>query len=140
MILRASDVADLQYVLMDSVRRYGATSGMTLEMRDDLLASAAALDYALLLSSENGDEPFDGAAPVAATLRDTMTRAAISALDFATQMLRAPKHVLEDFLEHHARESGLFDVLRSLRGSGVLTSDEVSFRALTLANDLRDRN
>jgi hypothetical protein len=138
-ILRASDVTDLQYFLMDAARRYVVAAGAPIETADDLLASAAALDYALLLSSEHGDEPFGGAEPVAATLRDTMTRAAVAALDFAENMRTAPQEVVDDFVDRHARAGGLFDVLQALRREDVLASGDVAFRAVTLASDLRER-
>jgi hypothetical protein len=137
MILRASDVVDLQYILMDSARRYASSA--TQAARDDLLSSAAALDYVLLVASENGDEAFQGAEPVAESTRGTMLRAAVSALDFAACVLAGPQNAIDDFVDHHAREGGLFDVLRSLRRNGVLVSDEVTFRALTLASDLNER-
>jgi hypothetical protein len=139
MILRASDVTDLQYFLMDAARRYVVAADVRKDAADDLLSNAAALDYALLLSSERGDEAFDGAEPVAATLRDTMTRAAVAALDFAETMRSAPQAVLDDFVDRHARPGGLFDVLQALRREDVLASGDVAFRAVTLASDLRER-
>jgi hypothetical protein len=139
MILRARDVVALQHFLLDAAKRYVVASGAQLDAADDLLASAAALDYALLLTSENGDAPFDPVAPATETLRETMARAAGAALDFAEKMLSAPAPARADFIERYAGSGGLFDVLRDLRQSGALASNGLSFRALTLASDLRER-
>jgi hypothetical protein len=139
MILRASDITALQHFLMDAARRYVVPGGGALDAQDDLLASAAALDYALLLSVQNGGDSFDDTAPGVVTLRDTMTRAAAAALDFSATMLAAREDLLDDFVDRHAGSGGLFDVLRSLRRGRVLQSDDIGFRALTLANDLRER-
>jgi hypothetical protein len=145
MILRAREVTALQHFLMDAARRYVVSNGGTLTAQGDLpaahgdlLASAAALDYALLLVSEHGDQPFDDAAPDTESLRGTMTRAAIAALDFSDTMLAAPPDVRDDFITRHAGTAGLFDVLRALRRDGAIASDEIGFRAVTLASDLRE--
>jgi hypothetical protein len=37
------------------------------------------------------------------------------------------------------RVGGLFDVIRSLRESGVTPGDDLAFRTVTLANDLIER-
>jgi len=136
-ILNARDVAGLQHFLMDAAKRYLVASGFELEAGGDVLASAAALDYALLLASESGDTPPDAAAPASASVRETMTRAAVAALDLVERILSAPSATRLDFVERYAGSGGLFEVLRNLRAGGVLPSDDVSFRALTLASDLR---
>ena len=138
MILRASEVTALQHFLMDAARRYAVPGVGVLAAQGDLLASAAALDYALLLVTEHGAEPFDDAAPDTASLCGTMTRAAIAALDFSDTMLAAPPDVRDDFIGRHACSGGLFDVLRALRRDGAIASDEIGFRAVTLASDLRE--
>jgi hypothetical protein len=139
MILRAKDVVQLQYFLMDGAKRYALPSGAGLEAADDLLASAAALDYALLLASENGGEHFDDASPAAASLRESLTRAALAALDFLDRMLRAPDEAFDDFAERHVRPGGIFDVVRALREGGVLDSAGLAFRAVTVASDVLER-
>ena len=139
MILGAERVADLQFFLMDAAKRYVVVRDAGLAAADDLLASAAALDYALLLSSERADEILDDGLPVAAGVRDTMSRAARSALDFIEGMLAAPREAFDDFASRHVRRGGIFDVLAELRQCAVIVDDEISFRALTLASDVRDR-
>lgn|GEM_PF-907444 len=138
MVLGAENVIDLQFFLMDTAKRYLDALDAFAEA-DDLFANAAALDYALLLSSERGDEAIDDAAPVAATVRDTMTRAAGVALDFAERLLAAPPEIFADFVRRHGRDGGFFDVLAQLRERGVVTSTDVAFRALTLASDVAER-
>jgi hypothetical protein len=136
MNLRPSDVADLQFVLMDAARRPGAAALAPPGLREEMLASAAGLDYVLMLASGDGG-PFDGSGPQAAAVSDAMTRAATAALDFAAVLLAEPGAAAEDFLERRVRETGLFELVRALRDAGVVVSDELSFRALTLAHDVR---
>lgn len=138
MVLAAENVTDLQYFLMDTVKRYVAAIDAEDEA-DELHASAAALDYALLLSSEHADQVLDDAAPVAASVRETMTRAATVALHFARRMAAAPPRLFADFASRHARPGGIFDVLRELRERGVVTSTDVAFALLTLENDVAER-
>ena len=139
MILRAKDVIDLQYFLMDGAKRCALPSGAGLDAADDLLASAAALDYALLVASENGGAYFDDAAPAADSLRESLGRAALAALDFVDRMLRAPQEAFDDFAERHVRKGGIFDIVRALREGGVVDSAGLAFRAVTLANDVLER-
>lgn len=137
-MLGAERVADLQFFLMDAARRYVAASGAAAGA-DDLLASAAALDYALLLSSQRADEILDDALPVAAGVRDTMARGARAALDVIAGMVRAPDDAFDDFARRHVRAGGIFEVLMELRESGVIVADDVVFRALTLGSDVAER-
>jgi hypothetical protein len=139
MLLAAEHVADLQYFLMDAAKRYVVASGARVEDADELLSNAAALDYALLLSSEHADETLDDAAPVAETLRNTMTRAALAALDFADRMIEAPDDAFADFAGRHARRGGVFDVVRALQAGAAVTGDEVAFRLVTIASDVSER-
>jgi hypothetical protein len=139
MNLRPGDVIALQHFLMDVARRYVVASGGSLDDAANLLASAAALDYALLLASQHGDQPFDDADPNAAPLRETLTRAATAALNFAEEMLGAPQALLNDFVERYVDGGGVFGLLRSLRAGNVLASGDIGFRAITLASDLRER-
>ena len=138
MILAAENVVDLQFFLMDAAKQYAPASGSAAST-DELLSNAAALDYALLLSSQHADEPIDDASPVGMTVRDTMTRAALAALDFVETMLRATDEVFDDFVERHIRRGGLFDTIRSMRERGVAGGDELAFRTLTLADALLER-
>jgi hypothetical protein len=93
MILSAGRVVELQHFLMDAAKRRLVRADATAE----LLTQAAALDYALLLSSEHGTEPIDDAAPVATTIRETMARAAAAALDVMEAALGAPEAVFAAF-------------------------------------------
>lgn len=136
-MLAASDVVDLQFFLMDGAKRYADATGIT--EAGDLLASAAALDYALLLSSEHGNEPIDDRAPIAASVRETMTRASLAALDLVDRMSRAPDALFRDFANRHVRSGGIFDVLASLRKRDVVLADDVAFRILTATNDFVER-
>jgi hypothetical protein len=138
MILAAENVVDLQFFLMDAAKQYGAASGSA-TATDELLSNAAALDYALLLSSQHADEPIDDASPIGMSVRDTMTRAANAALDFVETMLRAPDEIFDDFVERHIRVGGLFDTIRSLRERGVAGGDGLAFRTLTIADSVLER-
>ena len=139
MILSAIDVVELQYFLMDGARRYVATSGTIDAVADDLLASAAALDYALLLSSEHANETLDDDLPVAASIRSTLERAALAALDIVDELLAGPPDALREFLARHGPREGIFATIATLRVRGALTSDIVAFRALTVASDVLGR-
>lgn len=139
MILAATDVIDLQFFLMDSAKRYVIASGSGHSAADDLLGSAAALDYALLLSSERANESIDETTPIASSIRETMTRAALAALDLIERMLAAPDELFGDFYERNVRAGGIFDVFRSLRKRDVVREDDVAFRILTVTDDLLAR-
>jgi hypothetical protein len=137
-ILAAENVVDLQYFLMDAAKRYVSARGVDATV-DDLLANAAALDYALLLSSQHADETIDDDSAAALALRETVARAVGAALDVVERMLDARNDEFDDFVERHVRVGGLFDVIRSLRESGVTPGDDLAFRTVTLANDLIER-
>jgi hypothetical protein len=137
-ILAAENVVDLQFFLMDAAKRYVAAGGPD-RMTDRLFGSAAALDYALLLASQNGDETLDDASAAGQSVRETMTRAAHVALDVVDRMLKARDDVFADFVERHVRAGGLFDVIAALQKRGVVTDGDVAFRTLTLASDLIER-
>ena len=118
MILAAENVVDLQFFLLDAARQYGRTRGLEV-VTGDLLASAAALDYALLLSSQAADEPIEDASPMGLTLRETMTRARpTSPSNFVEAILRASDSVFDDFVERHIRVGGLFDVIKGVARPG----------------------
>ncbi len=136
MILAAGDVVDLQFFLMDGAKRYvDASAGDS----GDLLASAAALDYALLLASEHGNEVIDNDAPIAVTIRETMTRASLAALHLIERLLGAPDVLFNDFVDRHIRHDDIFDVLRALRMREVVRSRDVAFRVLTATSDTVER-
>ncbi len=140
MILRAGDVVDLQLFLMEVAKRYAVAGGERSRLADDLLANAAALDYVLLLCSERGHEPLDPEDPICESLRETVTKAAGSALDLAASMTSAPRETFEDFSERYLRPIGsIFDTIRSLRENGMILSPDLTFRALTIASDLIER-
>lgn len=140
MILRAGDVVELQLFLMEVAKRYAVAGGERSRLADDLLANAAALDYMLLLCSERGHEPLDAAEPVAVSVRETLTKAAACALDFAASMAGAPRETFDDFAERYLRNVGsIFDTIRSLRANGAIANEDLTFRALTVASDLIER-
>ncbi len=140
MILSAVDVVDLQFFLMDGARRYVATTGVVGPVADDLLASAAALDYALLLSSEHASDPLDDTLPVAQSIRATMARAALAALALIETIVHGDDGEFEAFAARHpGRSDGIFSTIASLRARGVIVDDDVAFRALTLADDVLRR-
>lgn len=135
MILSAIDVVDLQFFLMDGVRRYVVATGDANAVADDLLASAAALDYALLLSSERANEPLDDAMPIARSIRETMARAALAALDLIATIVAGPRDPFAEFARRHVGIDGIFATIASLRARGAIVDDRVAFRALTLADE-----
>jgi hypothetical protein len=138
-ILAAGDVADLQYFLLDAAKRYVVEVSGNVDDAGDLLSSAAALDYVMLLSSEPATETIDDESPIAAGVRESLARAANAALDFIETMRKAPPEIRSDFIARHAKEGGVFSVLRRMRESNALTNDDVAFRKLTLASDLLER-
>jgi len=138
-ILTAGDVVDLQFFLMDGAKRYAHASVVDADMMGDLLASAAALDYALYLASERADEPIDDVAPIAGSVRETMTRASLAALGLIARLVRAPDETFLDFAGRHARAGGIFDVIASLRKGDVVLAGDVAFEVLTVTSDLVDR-
>jgi hypothetical protein len=138
-ILAASDVADLQYFLLDAAKRYVVGNGGTIDDASDLLSSAAALDYVMLLASERATETIDDDTPIAAGVRETLARAANAALDFIETLSDAAPETRRDFIKRHAKDGGVFTVLRRMRERDALTNDDVAFRKLTLASDLLER-
>jgi len=130
--LSAASIVDLQYFLMDAARRYAPAE-------TDLLARAAALDYALLLSSEHGEQQIDDATPVAGLIRDVMSGAATTALDLAAEMLSASDETFCDFAERYGGPGGIFDVVRDLRAAQAIVDDGVAFRLVTLASEITER-
>ena len=140
MILRSRDVIALQYFLMDAAKRYAVAIGAQPDAADDLLASAAALDYPVMLSKESGDERAEPSGETESALREILTRAAIAALNFTERMLRAPDDAFDDFVERHVKGGGIFELLRSLRRDGAIASDDVGFRAVTLSSDVLERH
>ena len=139
MILAAGDIVDLQFFLMDGAMRYVDAQAYGISAGDDLLASAAALDYVLLLSTERTDEVLDDEAPVTQSVRETMTRAALAALDLIERMRGAPAAAFADFTTRHVRPGGIFDVLAALRTRGVVRSNDVAFRLVTASSDIQTR-
>jgi hypothetical protein len=136
-ILAAENVVDLQFFLMDAARRHVAAGADA--MADDLLASAAALDYALLLSSQHGEEELDATSAVGSSLRDTLARAANAALDVVERELRACATEPEEARTLRRRAVEVLDTIRALREREVLTGDALAFRCITLAEDIARR-
>ena len=139
MNLPAARVKELQFFLIDAAKRYVASSSPGQKGVGELLSSAAALDYVLLVSSERQSELADDGDAVAAGLRETTLRATNAALDFIDRMLEAPDDIFEDFIERHVRVGGIFETFRALRSDDVLLSSDVAFRIVTAASDLLDR-
>ena len=139
MNLAAARVKELQFFLIDSAKRYVASSSPGLKGAGELLSSAAALDYVLLVSSERPGDLVDDGNAIATGIRETTLRAATAALDFIDRMLEAPDDIFEDFIERHVRVGGIFETFRALCSGGVLLSSDVAFRVLTSASDLLDR-
>jgi hypothetical protein len=54
-------------------------------------------------------------------------------------MQTASPEIRGDFIARHAKDGGVFSVLRRMRESDALTNDDVAFRKLTLASDLLER-
>jgi hypothetical protein len=125
---------------MDAAKRYAVAIGAQPDAADDLLASAAALDYPVMLSKESGDERAEPSGETESALREILTRAAIAALNFTERMLRAPDDAFDDFVERHVKGGGIFELLRSLRRDGAIASDDVGFRAVTLSSDVLERH
>jgi len=120
---------------MDASRSDVVASGASPERTQELLASAAALDYVLLMSVQHAAELRRDDAPAAVSVRETMTRAAHAALDVVTIMLRAS----DDASCNFAIESSLFSLLQDMVENDVLRSDDIAFRRLTLASEVSDR-
>ncbi len=133
MILTTGAVAGVQYFLMDASKRYDPRNGA------DVLACAASLDYVLLFASERASEIADDDASVTKNVRDLLTHACAVGLDIVDEIATGPTSRLDDFVERHLRPGGFFDVLRSLRESGAVSSDDVTFRTLTTADTLLER-
>ena len=135
--LTAGRVKELQFFLMDAAKRYVASSNPGLKGSGELLSSAAALDYVLLIASERPSE-LASAGPIAAGVLETTLRAATAALDFIDAMLKAPDEIFDDFVERHVRVGGIFETFAALRAAGISSSD-LAFRIVTLASDLLER-
>ena len=124
---------------MDATKRYVVASGAVIAPQSDLLSSAAALDYPLFIASDRGSEMLDDAGPIAHTVRESMTRGVLAALDLAAALVAADDDTSADFLRRYAGDDGILELIRSLCESGVTPSDEVKFRVLTLKNDRIER-
>ncbi|MGP6159839.1 MAG: hypothetical protein ACLPYS_20470, partial [Vulcanimicrobiaceae bacterium] len=69
MILRSKHVVQLQYFLLDTAKRYGLSNEPADATANEQLASAAGLDYALLVSSQHADADVSADAPEVASSR-----------------------------------------------------------------------
>ena len=125
----------LQFFLMDAAKRFGAAGAGG----ESLFSSAAALDYALFFSSDRANDTLDDAVPTAAAVRETMTRAAATALDVIARLAVAPQPVFEDFVNRHVHGGGILEILRALRERGIVRDDDVAFRLLALGHDIEER-
>jgi hypothetical protein len=138
-ILRADDVVALQFFLMDVAKRYTVPC-LHCSEPSDLLGSAAALDYPLMVAREAGGEfgVKDAATlATAATIGDIIGRCALAAVLVIEAMIAEPDVPFDDFATRHGR--AIFDTLRSLAASGALRSEDLMFRALTARSDLLER-
>ncbi len=139
MIVRKKHVVQLQYFLMDTAKRYAATGDEGRVETDEMLASAAALDYALFVATEHGDATIPESAPAGASGRETLSRAAKAALDLCERMLHTKPQTFADFAARHTGDGGIFATLRGLYDDGALASSDLQFRTLTLAHDVATR-
>ncbi len=139
MKLAAERVKELQFFLIDAAKRYVASRSSGLSAAGELLSTAAALDYVLLLSSERPAELADAGSPVTVGVRETTLRAVLAALDFIATMLEAPEDQFEDFVERHVRAGRIFETFRALHEGDVMVSSDVAFRIVTTASDILDR-
>ena len=135
----AHDVSAVQHFLLDCARRYVVAQGQTYAELDDLLACAAALDYALLVCREHEEDRPSPSAAVLDGVRETIERSVARALDFIDAALAFPDGTFRDFAERHAGPNGIFPAFARLRADGAQRDDRIAFRAVTLANDLAER-
>ncbi len=135
----AHDVSGLQHFLLDVVRRYVVAEELRYDETDELLASAAALDYALLVCRESEEDRPTPSAAVLEGIRESIERAVDRALDIISTAFDLADDAFRDFAERHAGPHGIFPVFARLRKDGALRSDELAFRAITLANDIAIR-
>ncbi|MDQ2857039.1 MAG: hypothetical protein M3R53_00105 [Candidatus Eremiobacteraeota bacterium] len=135
MILNAAHVVKLQHFLMDAARHDVIANGASCVRSEELLASAAALDYALLMSVRCAAELLDDEAPAVSSVRETMARAANAALDVVAVMLHDPDAAFDGFTV----PDSIFTLLRELLDGDVVRSNDVAFRRLTLASEASDR-
>jgi hypothetical protein len=68
-----------------------------------------------------------------------MERAALAALDLIEELLAGPPDALRDFHARHGTREGIFATIAALRTRGVIASDAVAFRCLTVASDVLAR-
>ncbi len=140
MTLDAARVAELQGFLLDAAKRYVIPRRGKPEDADDLLASAAALDYVLVMSSQNESDPSAFAPATVASLRSTLNRAVAVAFDFIDTMLEQRNDAFEDFYGRHMRgEHRIWPTIDALEASGAIDDPNLRFRRLTLGNDMIER-
>ncbi|GAC1303221.1 MAG: hypothetical protein NVSMB21_02090 [Vulcanimicrobiaceae bacterium] len=138
MTLAPHDVVALQHFLMDAAKRYAAL-GVNDIHTGEPLASAAALDYVLLIASQRPAELSDATSETARSSRATMARAARAALDVVACVIAAPSETFTDFADRQLRPGGIFETLETLRKDDVVRTDDVVFRSLTLTHDIAMR-
>jgi hypothetical protein len=126
---RALNVVALQALLMRGVRNYRGLAAVG-GQAGRLLATAAALDYVLMLASETAGTPIP-AQQAQSAMRAGMTRA----IDDALLLLRSLAGVDDPDARAFAR-AGL-DTVRSVIGAEGLSDDDRTFALIALATDLR---
>ncbi len=132
MTLAPAAVVELQRFLIEAAKASVQRSGPS---RAELLASAAALDYSLMLASERPAELTSDDAPATAGVRDALTHGARLALDVAAAF-DAANDADDAFYRGELGSGRIFAALRELRICGAVTASDVTFRSVTTAEDL----
>lgn len=122
------DVVDLQALLMGGVRQYRAQAEVA-RQAPQLLASAAALDYVLMLATHTAGTPVP-AAQAERAIRDGVARA----VDDALQLLRAIADTKESAARAFVRDG--LPTLRKAIEAQALADDERRFALIALAGDV----
>jgi hypothetical protein len=139
MKLAAERVKELQYFLMAAAHGDVASQRSGGPSVEALLASAAALDYVLLLCSERPDELVDPGSTALVSVREAMLRAMHLALGVVAATLETPNDTFAQFAERHVRAGRIFETLYAISKSDVVVADDVAFEIITSASDLFDR-
>jgi hypothetical protein len=140
MTLEAVRVAELQGFLLDAAKRYVIPRRGRPADADELLGSAAALDYVLVMSSTGESDPSAFAPATVASLRSTLNRAVSVAFDFIESMLEQRNDAFEDFYKRHMLGANrIWPTIDALEAGGAIDDQNLRFRRLTLANDLLER-
>ncbi len=139
MTLSVRHVKDLQFFLIDAAKRYAGPRNDAGSLADDLLSSAASLDYVLLIASERPGDMLDAAGPIATGVCETVTRATLTSLRFMRGMLAEPSAVFSDFAQRHIEQSRILATLQALALAGAVQTGDARFAIVTTASDVLER-